>query len=481
MKKNNKLNRPNRVFIASAVFLATLYVFSIEGNICPSRNSPELTTAEVSINPEGIWGDNGSQINPNFKKIQTQEIVQDIEARVSDDFPIPSGLENRVGFWVNVYSEYSSDRKIIHHLDFPWITYEVFDVSSILSAPSRFKWTNPEKAERETMKRLQFVKAKVMSLHKKLKKCKKSVLDDLANKTNIDSMINMDNMSPLASLDPEELKYLRFLQELPGSILKNVKEAGSRIRVQTGQKDFFQNGLRIASKYFPHMEQILMDYGLPPEISRLPLVESSFNWAATSKVGAAGLWQFMDNTGKKFLTINSYIDERTSPIKSTEAAAELIKENYKIMGKSWPLAITAWNHGPGGLKKAVKQLKTTDIVKIIKYFESRHFSFASENFYSEFLAALYVEKYADKVFDVMAPEEALIFESYTLTKRLKPSQIFNAVSITQDEFIALNPDLKKAVKFDLPLPKGLVIFVHPDRVQDLVDLSSQKLARNRAI
>lgn len=446
MKKNDKFNKPYSVLF---LFLAIFSVFLVENS---SYSPSNLAVEEVQTTEEAA-----KTAQTEFKKIPAGDVLSDVEERITDEFAIPNGLENRVGFWISVYSEHTSENKIIHHLDYPWITYEIFNISDILAQPAKFSWTNPEKADKETIKRLQYVRGKLATLYKKLKK------------------------NQLDKLDEDETKYMEALQKLPGDLLKNAKIATSRVRVQTGQKDHFQKGLGIANRYLPHMEQIFVDHGLPAEISRLPLVESSFNKTATSKVGAAGLWQFMDNTGKKFLVINSYIDERRSPIKSTEAAAELIKENYMIMGRSWPLAITAWNHGPVGLKKAIRELKTKDIVKIIKHFESRHFSFASENFYSEFLAALYVEKYSDRLFENVELQPTLVLDSYKLTQRLRPKQIFASINVTEEEFIDMNPDLKKAVKMNLPLPKGLIIFVHPDKIPDLVKLSNQKIARSKEI
>lgn len=446
MKKNDKFNKPYSVLF---LFLAIFSVFLVENS---SYSPSNLAVEEVQTTEDAA-----KTAQTEFKKIPAGDVLSDVEERITDEFAIPNGLENRVGFWISVYSEHTSENKIIHHLDYPWITYEIFNISDILAQPAKFSWTNPEKADKETIKRLQYVRSKLATLYKKLKK------------------------NQLDKLDEDETKYMEALQKLPGDLLKNAKIAASRVRVQTGQKDHFQKGLGIANRYLPHMEQIFVDHGLPAEISRLPLVESSFNKTATSKVGAAGLWQFMDNTGKKFLVINSYIDERRSPIKSTEAAAELIKENYMIMGRSWPLAITAWNHGPVGLKKAIKELKTKDIVKIIKHFESRHFSFASENFYSEFLAALYVEKYSDRLFENVELQPTLVLDSYKLTQRLRPKQIFASINVTEEEFIDMNPDLKKAVKMNLPLPKGLIIFVHPDKIPDLVKLSNQKIARSKEI
>jgi membrane-bound lytic murein transglycosylase D len=409
--------------------------------------SSDLTTSAEIESPET------PPAKPSLNLISTAEVLEDTENRVSDTFAIPKGLEARVGFWIEVYSKYTSEDKIIHHLDYPWIQFEVFNISEILAQPSRFKWINPEKAEKEALLHKKAVERRLGSLYRKLKR------------------------KQIDQLDDEESKYYQVLQKLPGSIERNVRQARSRVRIQTGQKDHFQSGLGIANRYLPHMEEIFVKRGLPPEISRLPLVESSFEKRATSKVGAVGLWQFMNSTGQKFLVMNSFIDERESPIKSTEAAADLLKENYMIMGKSWPLAITAWNHGPGGLKKAIRELKTRDIVKIISYFESKQFSFASENFYAEFLAALHVEKYSNRLFEDIQQQDLLEYETHQLTQRVRPQQLFKKVGISEEEFVDFNPDLRRAVKRDLPLPKGLIILIHPDKTQDLVKLSPPKVGR----
>src|SRR5207253_2957861 len=98
-----------------------------------------------------------------------------------------------------------------------------------------------------------------------------------------------------------------------------------------GQKNFFEEGLKISGAYFKEMENIFAKQKLPIELTRLPLVESSFNHFATSKDGAAGIWQFMGDTGRKFMLVNDQIDERRSPFKATEAAARLLKENHMIL------------------------------------------------------------------------------------------------------------------------------------------------------
>ena len=91
---------------------------------------------------------------------------------------------------------------------------------------------------------------------------------------------------------------------------------------------------------------MLKRHGVPEEIAALPHVESSFNPEAYSKVGAAGLWQFMPSTAKRFMRVDGIVDERLDPYSATEAAANLMLYNYRLLG-SWPLTVTAYNHGPG--------------------------------------------------------------------------------------------------------------------------------------
>ena len=176
----------------------------------------------------------------------------------------------------------------------------------------------------------------------------------------------------------------------PGVSRATLGAAVDRVRFQRGHAERFRDGLVRAGQWEPHIRRVFRDAGLPQELVSLPHVESSFNPAAYSKVGAAGLWQFMPGTGKRFLRIDRVVDERYDPWRSSEAAAALLRENYRITG-AWPLAVTAYNHGAGGMMRAVKQLGTKDISVIIDRYQSETFGFASRNFYTEFLAAHDVE------------------------------------------------------------------------------------------
>ena len=161
--------------------------------------------------------------------------------------------------------------------------------------------------------------------------------------------------------------------------------------------DRFREGILRSGAYRAHIADTFERTGLPRELAALPHVESSFNTYAYSKVGAAGMWQFMRATGRRFLRIDNVIDERLDPYRSTQAAARFLEQNYIVL-KSWPLALTAYNHGTAGMRRAQEQMGTSDITTIVRKYNSRSFGFASRNFYVAFLAALEVDSDPDKFF-----------------------------------------------------------------------------------
>src|SRR6202030_4660691 len=175
------------------------------------------------------------------------------------------------------------------------------------------------------------------------------------------------------------------------------REAIERIRFQLGQADRFHEGLLRAQAYEVNISRVLADRGVPAEIGALPHVESSFNPAAYSRVGAAGLWQFMPGTARRYMRVDGLVDQRMDPYSATEAAANLMLYNYRLLG-SWPLAVTAYKHGPGGLRRAQEELGTSNIEVIVKRYQGATFGFASRNFYVAFLAALEVDRNAEKYF-----------------------------------------------------------------------------------
>ena len=175
------------------------------------------------------------------------------------------------------------------------------------------------------------------------------------------------------------------------------RKATEQVRFQGGIREAFRAGLVRSGAYLPIIEPIFERADLPKELTLLPHVESSFRNDARSRSGAAGLWQFMPSTGRRFLRVNSRVDERHDVRLATIAATKLLKENYDLLG-TWPLAITAYNHGAWGMKKAVARTGTKDIGKIVHHYRGRAFGFASRNFYAEFLAAVHVAKNYERYF-----------------------------------------------------------------------------------
>ena len=236
---------------------------------------------------------------------------------------------------------------------------------------------------------------------------------------------------------------------------ERFKNVASQIREQQGMRNSMSYALQQSGRYMEGMEEIFAKHNLPLELVRLPIVESSFNPTVYSHVGAAGMWQFMRKTGKHFLDqINNQIDERLSPFKATEAAAQLMKENYQILG-SWPLAVSAYHHGPGVLMQAQKKLRTDSLAHIINKFNHSTYGFASQNYYAEFVAALFTEQYKDKLFEDLEILSPLEHDDIILEYSMRVQTILDLCKLDLETIKQYNPDLKhKAFSSSYYLPEG---------------------------
>jgi len=223
-----------------------------------------------------------------------------------------------------------------------------------------------------------------------------------------------------------------------------LREAVDDIRFQLGQADRFRAGLIRSGAWETHIAEALANRGLPAELAVLPHVESSFNPAAYSKVGAAGLWQFMRSTGRRYMRIDGAVDDRLDPFRSTDAAAQLLAYNYRVLG-TWPLALTAYNHGTAGMLRAKETLHTDDIVTIVRRYNSRTFGFASRNFYVSFLAALDIDRNFDKYFGAVPRLSEARFQEVTLPGYVTMGTLERLLNVHADELRALNPALLRPV------------------------------------
>jgi membrane-bound lytic murein transglycosylase D len=273
-------------------------------------------------------------------------------------FAQPPELETDVRFWIRVYTEVTTDQGLLHDAWNLGVVYEVLRFDPDMSTAARER-------------RVAAAKARYAGLLRRF------AAGDTEN------------------LDAHERRILHAFGER--GTPAEFTDAIDRIRFQLGQADRFHEGLIRAAAWEKHIARTLEHAGVPAEIAALPHVESSFNAAAYSRVGAAGLWQFMPSTARRYMRVDGLVDERLDPYRSTEAAANLMLYNYRLLG-TWPLAVTAYNHGPGGLRRAQDDLGTSDIAVIVKRYQGATFGFASRNFYVAFLAALEVDQNAEKFF-----------------------------------------------------------------------------------
>jgi len=225
---------------------------------------------------------------------------------------------------------------------------------------------------------------------------------------------------------------------------RDFSAAADHVRFQLGQSDRFREGLVRSGEWESHIVDTLATLGLPKEIAALPHVESSFNTAAYSKVGAAGMWQFMRSTGRRFMRIDAVVDERMDPFKSTVGAAQLLQYNYQLLG-SWPLAITAYNHGAEGMRRARSQMGTDDIVTIVRKYQSRTFGFASRNFYVCFLAALEVDRNPQTYFGGIVRKPTIRSHTVVLDHYMPVGAIETASGVDRGTLRTLNPSLLGSV------------------------------------
>jgi membrane-bound lytic murein transglycosylase D len=237
-----------------------------------------------------------------------------------------------------------------------------------------------------------------------------------------------------------ERERARFIAEY------DIADEEARIRSQRGAKEHFAEGLRIAGRYIGEMKKIFREEGLPEQLAYLPLVESSFNIRARSSAGALGMWQFMPETGKKFLRIDGSVDERRDPMASTRAAARLLKQNYRLLDNQWPLAITAYNHGTEGIFRGIKAVESDDLVDLIKRYQSPTFGFASKNFYAEFLAVVDIASKQDAYFPFLRLHAPTLLREIEVARSAPLHGVLKPAAISHADFFEWNPALDSDIK-----------------------------------
>ena len=322
-----------------------------------------------------------------------------------DPMPRPAELERDVQFWVRVYSQIDTNAGFLHDQSNLGVVYDTLHFAPESPPAERQRLIDQARERYETALR----------------------------------RIAASGDGSL-SADDQRIRDLWGAEGTPARLRAAIDD----IRFQLGQSDRFRSGLIRSGAWETHIAETLANLGLPAELAVLPHVESSFNPSAYSKVGAAGLWQFMRSTGRRYMRIDGAVDDRLDPFRSTEAAAQLLAYNYRVLG-TWPLALTAYNHGTAGVRRAKETLGTDDITRIVRSYSSRTFGFASRNFYVSFLAALEIDRNPERYFGALQKESEAHFHEVELPAYVSATSLEHALKIDAAKLRALNPSLLPAV------------------------------------
>ncbi len=238
------------------------------------------------------------------------------------------------------------------------------------------------------------------------------------------------------------------------------RAAAENIRSQRGIRERFLGGVARSARYMDRFREIFREEGVPEDLVYLPHVESSYQWNAQSGVGAAGMWQFMSGTARRFdMMVNEAVDERLDPYTAARAAARYLKAAHDQLG-TWPLAITSYNHGVDGVKNAVRETGSTDISRIIDDYQGPLFGFAGRNFYPEFLAA---RESADSLLadpGDLALDQPWAYDLFVLPAYVKLPVLARSLGVNPSDLAGLNPALRPPTREGRAyLPKGFALKV----------------------
>lgn len=265
-----------------------------------------------------------------------------------DRFPEPPELSAAVRFWAATFTQYGQRDVVIHDRVVPGLVYDVVhDVGST---------------------------------------------DDPRVQASIQAAV--ERLERAASRGPEALALM--------PVRVTTLSPAARIRTHRGMREGFAQGLTAERLFRGSVRRALDAEHVPAELAALPLVESLYHPGLVSSAGAVGLWQLSSEVADRFVRVDGKVDERRDPGRASVAAAGYLRELHDQFG-SWPLAITAYNHGPTGVQRAREQVGSDDLGQIVRRYDGPGFGFASRNFYAEFLAARHVLRHASDYFPEIRP------------------------------------------------------------------------------
>lgn len=319
-------------------------------------------------------------------------------------------LEGPVQFWVDIYSRYTTRQVVLHDEKYPHVVYGVLD----LGGEADGGLTDYPELDREIMR---------LAVQR---------VADLLRR--IDSLSD-DSPRPLAR------DVHSGYQLLPDDEAR--AHAVDRVRAQRGQADRFRLGLIRSGGYLETYKTMAREAGVPEDLAYLPHVESAFESKARSGAGAAGMWQLMRPTARAYMTMDRDRDERLDPWLAAAAAYSYLRSAYDMLG-SWPLAVTAYNHGPNGMRRAQRQFGD-DLPAIIAGYRSRSFGFASRNFYAEFLAARRIARNPEAWFGPLQMDAHIERDVFPVPEYVEHAALAEFLEMDVESLRRLNPALSMKV------------------------------------
>ena len=280
-----------------------------------------------------------------------------------------------------------------------------------------------------------------------------------------------ERLKKMDEKSPFNIEYNVGLENVIKSFLKNRKKAFERL-------------MGVSQFYFPIFEEALAAENIPLEIKYLAVVESALNPRAVSRVGATGLWQFMYQTGKQYdLKVDTYVDERSDPLKASKAATQYMKNMYGIFG-DWDLVLASYNTGPGNVAKAIRRSGGKQNYWNIRPFLHKE----TQGYLPAFLATMYIFEYHKE--HGIIPNKPVANHYATDTVMIRKAMTFKQISDLLDVSVAelqfLNPSYKREfIPFitgennflRLPVNKVAVFTSNEDKIYAFVDYESSKRER----
>ena len=308
------------------------------------------------------------------------------------------------------------------------------------------------------------------------------LMNDYTNKTNLS-----ESAATSRTLSYDDSVLVSRLSRIPTTIEMPLNDVTRKyIQMYSNKmKNSVSVMLGASNFYNPIFEDALERYGLPLELRYLPVIESALRPSATSRVGAAGLWQFMIATGKRYgLEVNTLVDERRDPIKSSEAAAHYLSDLYNMFG-DWGLAIAAYNCGEGNVQKAILRSGNQEGADFWTVYN--RLPRETRGYVPAFIAATYIMNYYCE-HGITPREASLPAESDTIIvqKEVKFSQIAARCNVTIEELRAINPQYRKDIvpaNYTLRLPAGSVedFILSEDSIYGNVALAADMSSVRRAV